>query len=389
MPDRLFRAYRYQPDRAKPPAYFIESSAADNIDATHVDPPAVPGLDPIADPDDAIKEIAGHLATSRNLVIAVHGFNNPRDAVLRRYKAGFDTILGDYPNFASQPICVGYRWPSEAMAAKAVLRTWWRAAPMILTGIFVLALISLGASVIVHYGLQCPLLWRALAIFGWVCLATPIAAFVLRIVVYFRDTYRATNYGAPDLVEIIRQIDTHMVGLDAQLPESVPGGVALSFLGHSMGAYVVTNAVRILSDVFLASSLRGGLNEGVVGHSTPATPGQATQASAQSAPLTFVSPEIGNVFRLSRLVLVSPDIPAETLISNRANYLASSLRRFKEAYLFSNGEDEVLRQISALANYFGFQPWAETTASGSAIPRSCRCRTHRVTLPGGPIRSRG
>jgi hypothetical protein len=43
---------------------------------------------------------------------------------------------------------------------------------------------------------------------------------------------------------------------------------------------------------------------------------------------------------------------AETLLSNRGNFLASALARFDEAYLFSNEGDEVLRQISTLANYF-------------------------------------
>jgi hypothetical protein len=42
------------------------------------------------------------------------------------------------------------------------------------------------------------------------------------------------------------------------------------------------------------------------------------------------------------------------LVSNRANFLAASLSRFKEAYLFSSEGDEVLRQISTTANYFSF-----------------------------------
>ena len=32
-------------------------------------------------------------------------------------------------------------------------------------------------------------------------------AALLRVIVYFRDAFRATNYGAPDLIEIVRQID--------------------------------------------------------------------------------------------------------------------------------------------------------------------------------------
>jgi hypothetical protein len=63
---------------------------------------------------------------------------------------------------------------------------------------------------------------------------------------------------------------------------------------------------------------------------------------------------IGHVFDLKRFLLASPDIPAETLLSSRGNFLASALSRFDEAYLFSNEGDEVLRQISTLANYFVF-----------------------------------
>ena len=55
-----------------------------------------------------------------------------------------------------------------------------------------------------------------------------------------------------------------------------------------------------------------------------------------------------------RFVLASPDIPGETLLANRANFLASSLRQFKEAYLFSSEGDGVLRSISTIVNYFTF-----------------------------------
>jgi pimeloyl-ACP methyl ester carboxylesterase len=170
--------------------------------------------------------------------------------------------------------------------------------------------------------------WLTIAIFVvsvlfvWI----PVTLILLRVVVYFRDGYRATSYGVPDLVEIIRQIDKKL-GENKDRKR-----VQLSFIGHSMGAYVVTSVVRILSDVFDPNTMRSGLN------STDASP----------------SPEIGHAFQLARLVLVSPDIPAETLISNRANFLSASLLRFKEAFLFSNEGDEVLRQISTTANYFSF-----------------------------------
>jgi hypothetical protein len=101
-----------------------------------------------------------------------------------------------------------------------------------------------------------------------------------------------------------------------------------------MGGFVVTNTIRVLSDVFLRQVQ--ALSD--YGAHAPAPP----------------SPNIGNVFCLKRFVLASPDIPAETLLSNRGNFLASALARFDEAYLFSNEGDEVLRQISTLANYFVF-----------------------------------
>jgi hypothetical protein len=164
-----------------------------------------------------------------------------------------------------------------------------------------------------------------------------LTAVLLRVIVYFRDTYRATNYGVPDLVQIIRAIDGEIVRLRGRGGPS--NDVQLSFIGHSMGGFVVTNTIRVLSDVFerpvRALSSYGA---GSSAHDKPDTP----------------APWIGNVFTLKRFVLASPDIPAENLLTNRGNFLASALSRFDEAYLFSSEGDEVLRQISTLANYFVF-----------------------------------
>jgi pimeloyl-ACP methyl ester carboxylesterase len=115
--------------------------------------------------------------------------------------------------------------------------------------------------------------------------------------------------------------------------------IKLSFIGHSMGAYVVTGAVRILSDVFDFNSV-------------------GTLGLTNKVPTS----DIGNVFSLERLVLVAPDIPINTILSGRANFLRSSLRRFKEAYLFSNEGDLALRLASTVANYFSFP--ARTRESG-------------------------
>jgi len=123
----------------------------------------------------------------------------------------------------------------------------------------------------------------------------------VHLLLAFIDSFmcaHTTSYGIPDLVEIIRQIDKQLTPLD----EDREKRVELSFIGHSMGAYVVTSVVRILSHVF---NMREGLN-------SPWPPGDPPNQEELST--------IGHAFRLKRLVLVSPDIQAEALISNRANF---------------------------------------------------------------------
>jgi Alpha/beta hydrolase of unknown function (DUF900) len=109
--------------------------------------------------------------------------------------------------------------------------------------------------------------------------------------------------------------------------------IRLSFIGHSMGAFVVTQVVRILSDVFDTRSI------------------STLDLSDRTAPPPA---SIGNIFRLGRLVLVAPDISTESIISGRGNVLRSAIRRFEEAYVFCNEGDMALRLASTVANYFSF-----------------------------------
>jgi pimeloyl-ACP methyl ester carboxylesterase len=172
-----------------------------------------------------------------------------------------------------------------------------------------------------------PNLLPILALLATVFVVSVVASLVLlRTIVYFRDNYRANNFAVPDLVELIRRLDT------ALQEKNLPEKVNLSFVAHSMGGFVATNAIRILSDVF----------------------DSGTASKKRSA--------IGHSFCLKRLLLVAPDIPTLTIQSNRANFLASSLRRFDEAYLFSSEGDLALRLASTVANYFSFP--ARTRKSG-------------------------
>jgi pimeloyl-ACP methyl ester carboxylesterase len=329
------------------PTYFIESTAPDNVDDTGAGSPvAIDGLEDV-DSDEAVRQIAAALAAAShpNLVVMVHGFNNPEPDVLRTYRAAALAILGDSAIKGREGlVCVGYRWPSEKMGQP--WRGTWDALPTLPTWILYLGAVFAVVPFLLFYqargighvpGDLAVVIVHILTMAGLTFAGLVLTAALLRIIVYFRDNYRATNYGVPDLVQIIRAIDGEILRLRGV--DGPANDVQLSFIGHSMGGFVVTNTIRVLSDVFARRV--DALNSYGAGSSTDDKPGSP-------------SSNIGKAFSLKRFVLVSPDIPAETLLSNRGNFLASVLSRFHEAYLFSNEGDEVLRQISTLANYFVF-----------------------------------
>lgn len=335
------------------PIYYIESTAPDNVDDTApITTGPLPHLQLIPDSDDAVRQIAQDLAKghSPNLVVMVHGFNNPKPDVLKTYTSAALAVNGDSAICHREGlVCVGYRWPSEKMGQPQIFT--WVALPTLPTWILTLGLVLAALPFLLYYFAPDSSHW-AINIFrfardrigdhlvtmtGLALAGLVLTAALLRAIVYFRDNYRASNYGIPDLIQIIRAIDQAVV---KQRGGSTDAGhhpkIQLSFIGHSMGAFVVTNTIRTLSDVFV-------------------TPVESLNAFGAAGPKPDTDiQEIGNVFRLKRFVLASPDIPAEALLSNRGNFLASTLSRFDEAYLFSNEGDEVLRQISTLANYFVF-----------------------------------
>jgi pimeloyl-ACP methyl ester carboxylesterase len=342
----------------KIPGYFVMSSAPPNIEE------AVESSELLQQQAaQGIQAIAGHLHRMINtsnegaaeLVITIHGYNTSRHGVEAWYKNIFQYINRHDPAISADPnrVFIGYRWPSEnvAISSPQAIGEALKALPplprdLLLTG-GVCALLLLVFELLAWnktlWGLGLSLVLVLLFGLGLLILALV----VLRLVVYFRDSYRADNFGVLDLVELLRQIDQAMVQRTAD--EMFPNGlrevdqgqamaqakgywkqrshnkIKLSFIGHSMGGFVVTNVIRILSDVFDTNSI-------------------------DSHP----DADIGDVFRLERLILASPDIPVLTIISNRANFLASSLRRFSESYLFCSEGDIALRIASTTANYIAF-----------------------------------
>jgi esterase/lipase superfamily enzyme len=345
------------------PGYFVASTAPHNVEDDPLDYNTSSDVTIPASPESYVQEMASYLKEHKGnaeILVVIHGYNTNKDSVREWFDSIQEHIALHYQSRPKGFVLIGYRWPSEQIVPNELtksgenklkilstqLKNYRNALPfvpglLLLVGFvgFLISLVSwlfgLVATAAQIQGTVLSLIIAGLATAVALLFFAPIFTIILlRFVVYFRDNYRANNFGTPDLVELMRQID---YTLTKDVPESDKGWgkdrIKLSFIGHSMGGFVVTNAVRILSDVFDSKSV-----------------GTMNTADPQKKP----SPEVGNVFCLSRLVLVSPDIPAETIISGRANFLQSSLRRFEEAYLFSNEGDMALRLASTAANYFSY-----------------------------------
>lgn len=334
-----------------PKAYFVGSTAPNNVEDNVVS---------TSDPKDSIEAIANFLKTQDNpeILIAIHGYNTALGefasegnectqgkGVKGWYQDIRNHIAEQGINEKSGLVLIGYRWPSEQIKGRGndtlakKLQYASQSLPMALKLLAFLAIAVLGGLSVVSSATDLPgsvsfgVVGVILLILATVVISIVFTLFLLRIVGYFRDAYRANNFGVPDLVEFIRQLDQAVLKAWGSEEICEVHRIKMSFIGHSMGAFVVTNTVRILSDVFDSESI-GNLD--------------STNQSKQP------SPKIGHAFTLGRLVLVSPDIPAETIISGRANFLSSSLRRFEEAYLFSNEGDMALKLASTAANYSSY-----------------------------------
>ncbi|MBL1174464.1 hypothetical protein [Pantanalinema sp. GBBB05] len=417
------------------PGFFIRSTAPDNVEDedlpdVDIDQPTIQDIIEILYQNSA----AG--SSESGLVIAIHGYNTgadgSRDGVLEDWYQPLCTYINQ-DSFVHQrknsSVFLGYRWPSESLKRKNIRKEALSALPVLMR------LLAIGGLLIAIVGLFTEFFTATpaaavLTILGTLGFAIVASLFLLRISVYFRDSYRATYFGVPDLVELIRQLDQGLVNrkmsetltedslyekittripatqtfeqsallgtlriirselskrsdlridvtdakfqyflqvLKKRLPLTIDDptlievitriiaieGLAysaaqeywqthqikLSFIGHSMGGHVTSQVIRVISDVFDSRSV------GTIG----------TDQGAK-----FPSSRVGRVFTLGRLVLVSPDIPLMTVTSGRANFLRSALRRFEEAYLFSNEGDLALRIASTAANYFSFPARSRT-----------------------------
>lgn len=269
-----------------------------------------------------LQELASALhagGDSPEIIIAVHGFSNNLQAAVHWYSDIYNH-LSRHPVLAQRNLVfLGYRWPSERPLdpLRGSLSGAVKALPTLPRGLLAFCtLLSLALFIGVRF-LPSLASWLFAAAFLPLLLVGLLFALVAeRVVVYFRDGYRASYFATPDLVDFIRDLDDALRNEEINVSGS---RVKISFLAHSLGCSITTNALRVLSDVFAKGSK-----------------------------------QIGKALILDRLVLVAPDIPVESVIPRRSNVLVSALRRVEEVHVFTNEGDLALRLASTAANYFSF-----------------------------------
>jgi hypothetical protein len=290
------------------------------------------------------------------IVLQIHGFNVPLESVEEDYGRLSRKFYSDTSDksFSDYVIFINFSWPSEKIIVSQLF-SWLRALPLFL----LLALLGLVVLISTFwFGLQSIYGRLALYSFGLVIGGLVLALVLLRLIVYFRDRDRAASYGVFDTVELVRWLQVILQDSlqevkkqkGSDLNQNHAGTVDLSFVAHSMGCFVTTQAVRMLADVFDPSAIKRWKD---VSNDGPFAKVDAVQGSCLKQTDSQLN-KIGNFFVLKSLVLASPDIPVWAISSSRSNFLLSCIRRFKNVYFFTNNADIILRLASTAANYFVF-----------------------------------
>ncbi|MGB7249064.1 MAG: alpha/beta hydrolase [Phormidesmis sp.] len=312
------------------PSYFVASTAPINIDTNETLYDASE-----SDMKEGVRAIARDLyrassdpigGGSPQLIVAVHGYNTLSNDVESWYES-IGTFTSTYAESLQSSVFIGYRWPSETIGSEGfwVSFTSLPFLPRLLSGIS-LFLIFFGC--VIHLrGLGSG--FANLILFLAIVLAALLGSLILflltlRSVAYFRDYYRATEFGVTDLANLLTLVDSALTELPREeLEQKSP--IGLSFIAHSMGSLVVTKTITRIVDIFDRRSIAG-----------------------------FPTSEVANSFTLRRLVLASPDLPSQVIASTRNNDIQTCLRRFSEVYVFTSEGDIALRLASTAANYFFF-----------------------------------
>ncbi|QIZ72236.1 alpha/beta hydrolase [Oxynema aestuarii] len=361
-------------DRTHPNVFLVTSTATPSLDADRKLPD--PGrFRPLFNVDEL-----GAIVAERGceqLTLRTHGYATPSkifyplfsqeaDALTADDRISGDTRDRSRSDRALNPnqFYIGYHWPSEQPITSAGLWTdfsqhrgiLWKFTFVLggfagILGTLIWILLKGFALPILSLGHAIPgiaQLWEWLK-FGetakvaatWYWIVPTLFLFWIvmmhgfRILVYQRDLYRAIHYGSPDLAEFFWRLDAAIAQTEVEgegSPKHLPP-IRVNAIGHSMGACLLVNTLRILSDRFGKDDLD-------------------VEIGAQLDRDDLEASYIGKYLLLDKLVLASPDIPLEFLREGRNNYVRSAMRRCRQIYLMSSDRDAVLRYMPTLGNWF-------------------------------------
>ena len=321
------------------------------------------------------------------LTLRTHGFASPASSFYQGFAVEAEEMNHQKPEhelgvLSSQQLYIGYSWPSEQPIFDPEL--WFdfrRNLDITIKFVYVLGGVSGIVGLLLYAFVK--ILWvplfglikaisRSPQILAWskanlaaalavrwywvvpvVFLLWVLAFQLLRISVYQRDRYRAIIYGAPDLAEFCWRLDKALdqpkcwptkTAITATAEQAKNYTLKVNIVGHSMGALVMVNMLRILSDRFGKDDHQKVLPD-FVPVATP-TGGQLIAQGGDEGD------RIGQYLQLDKLILASPDIPLELLREGRNNYVRSAIGRCQRIYLLSSDRDVVLRYLSTIGNWF-------------------------------------
>ncbi|MDB9515194.1 alpha/beta hydrolase [Kamptonema animale CS-326] len=380
------RNFEIYADCNHPNVFLVSSTASTSLNIDRELPPK--RFRPLFNVDELAQIVLS--SGCERLTMRIHGYATPGSIFYNNFidEADSLTLKDPIKNIATleeNHFYIGYHWPSEKPLVSPGLWADYRYNwGIILKFLIVLGVLTFISGSLLYLFLKLlvvPLLlsfsyfpelanfWQWLKFretaelavqWHWIIVTVFILSLLvvqmMRIIVYQRDRYRAIHYGAPDFSEFFWRLD-RALGIDENQPvkakfsnQSGKGEaesednkqvkaaktnsrIAVNLMGHSLGALVVVNSLRILSDRF-------GKDDIDVDDKR----------------------EIGDYLILEKLIMSAPDIPLEFLREGRNNYVRSAILRCQKIYLFSSDRDIVLRYLSTLANW-----WVEPSLEMSGL----------------------
>lgn len=367
----ISRNFEVYADRQHPNIFLVCSTANSSINVDRKLPP----LDRFR-PLFNVEELARMMSAANcdRLTMRIHGYASPDHIFYNFFMGEVKSLTSKDPTSNTSALednhfYIGYHWPSEQPLSR---RLWvdycydWGILLKFLVVVGIVAIISgsilyillafLGVPLLLSLGSFAGLanLWESLKLqetaalavqWHWIVLTmfmlSLLVVEMMRVIVYQRDRYRSIHYGSPDFSEFFWRLDQKLEKLQnsssklTNLPK-----ISVNLIGHSLGALVVVNSLRILSDKFGKDEDKFGKTE---------------KAEEEKG-------DIGECLTLDKLIFSAADIPLEFLRESRNNYVRSAILRSRTIYLFSSDRDIVLRYLSTFANW-----WVEPSFQMSGL----------------------